>query len=490
MGKALYRKYRPKVLSEVVGENQVTDVLKQTLASDNFSHAYLFIGPRGCGKTSVARIFAHEINHFEYELEDEYVDIIEIDAASNTGVENIRDLREKATIAPTKGKYKVYIIDEVHMLSKSAFNALLKILEEPPKHVIFIMATTDAYKVPVTITSRAQVFTFNLASPEVMFEHLKKVSELEKINIEDEALKIIVKRGGGSFRDSLSLLDQISNFSQDKITKELIIDTLGLPEDEIINNLLSAYQSANLQEITNTLKTLLNANIKPETIAEEIINKIIKNPTPNLLPLLAKLPEVKDPFPEAKLLVALTNFFQPQTIAQPAIVPQQFQPQPAQQPVPQPVQDQPTRVNPIRQKQLLRQQQAKQAVPKPVEEKPKPAELTAFQEDLTTGEFTWDTFLQRVYRKNDALHAQLLKVEYEFIDNIVHIYPIKRVIRSILTKENNKLILIGAANGAKIEIHEIDEAPSSRVENPLITKISDIMGGAEEVMKNGGEIPF
>ena len=227
--KALYRRYRPRSLDEVVGQPQITDILSHSIKNGKISHAYLFIGPRGTGKTSVARILAHEINGFKYELEDDYLDIIEIDAASNTGVDNIRDLRERAIIAPTKGKYKVYIIDEVHMLSKSAFNALLKTLEEPPEHVIFIMATTDAHKVPVTITSRSQVFTFKLADPGTMLEHLKNICKKEKIDIDDEALKIVVKRGGGSFRDSLSLLDQVSTLSDGKITAELLNESLGLP---------------------------------------------------------------------------------------------------------------------------------------------------------------------------------------------------------------------------------------------------------------------
>ena len=143
MGKALYRKYRPISLEAVYGQDAVITPLKESIKTGNFSHAYIFTGPRGCGKTSVARIFAHEINHFPYELEDSYVDIIEIDGASNTGIDNIRDLREKAMIAPTEGRYKIYIIDEVHMLSKSAFNGLLKIIEEPPEHVIFILARTN-----------------------------------------------------------------------------------------------------------------------------------------------------------------------------------------------------------------------------------------------------------------------------------------------------------------------------------------------------------
>ena len=211
--KNLYRRYRPLKLEDVVGQEQVIKPLAKikplanSLKSGKVSHAYLFIGPRGCGKTSVARILAHEINDFKYELEDDYIDIIEIDGASNRGIDNIRELREKVMIAPTTGKYKVYIIDEVHMLTKEAFNALLKTLEEPPAHAVFIMATTDAYKVPVTITSRAQVYTFKLADSQVMFDFLYSVAKQEKINIDEDALKIIVKRSGGSFRDALSLLD-------------------------------------------------------------------------------------------------------------------------------------------------------------------------------------------------------------------------------------------------------------------------------------------
>ena len=216
MGKALYRKYRPISLEAVYGQDAVITPLKESIKTGNFSHAYIFTGPRGCGKTSVARIFAHEINHFPYELEDSYVDIIEIDGASNTGIDNIRDLREKAMIAPTEGRYKIYIIDEVHMLSKSAFNGLLKIIEEPPEHVIFILATTNLEKVPVTITSRAQVYNFKLADTETMFKHLRKISDAEGFSIDDDALKIIVRRGGGSFRDSISLLDQISNLKTKK----------------------------------------------------------------------------------------------------------------------------------------------------------------------------------------------------------------------------------------------------------------------------------
>ena len=181
--KSLYRRYRPIKLEDVVGQEQVTKPLINALKNGKINHAYLLIGPRGCGKTSVARILAHAVNGFDYQLEDNYVDIIEIDGASNRGIDNIRELRDKAMIAPTNGKYKIYIIDEVHMLTKEAFNALLKILEEPPAHVIFIMATTDAHKVPVTITSRAQSYSFKLADQNTMFSYLKNVARQEKISI-------------------------------------------------------------------------------------------------------------------------------------------------------------------------------------------------------------------------------------------------------------------------------------------------------------------
>src|ERR1700691_3685933 len=166
MGQALYRKYRSKSLKEVVGQEHVTQTFEQALAQQHISHAYLFTGPRGVGKTSVARILAHEVNGLPYTDDQPHIDIIEIDAASNRRIDEIRDLRDKVHITPSSAKYKVYIIDEVHMLTKEAFNALLKTLEEPPAHVIFILATTEIQKLPETIISRSQRYTFHLASTE------------------------------------------------------------------------------------------------------------------------------------------------------------------------------------------------------------------------------------------------------------------------------------------------------------------------------------
>lgn len=478
MGIALYRKYRPKTLDEVVGEPQVTETLKKALVDKKISHAYLFIGPRGCGKTSVARIFAHAINDFPYELEDNYVDIVEIDAASNTGVDNIRELREKAAIAPTKGEYKIYIIDEVHMLSKSAFNALLKTLEEPPKHVIFIMATTDAYKVPVTITSRSQIYTFKLADEEVITDHIKNICKKEGIAIDDEAAKTIAKRGGGSFRDTLSLLEQFSVLcSGQTITKDTIIEAMGLPTDEIIDKIITNYSACCFSEISGSLKALFDANTNAEIIAEEIINRIIKNPEPRLIPLLSKLAEVKPPFAEAKLLTALllqsatseNIIYQPQPAkAAPVISKTPVTPKPAPiaeaKPTPQPVSEpasEPTLIKPAPENSIT---------------VPTPQSVEEFKNNLKT--------------INSALAAQMQKTDIIVSENILHIYPKNKYIKALITRDNHKAIIIEAANGLKVEVHDLNDNPQKAANDKNLSAISAIMGEVKEVENNGGDVPF
>ena len=233
MFQALYRKYRPQSFKDIVGQNHIVSVLNNAIEKNQISHAYLFYGPRGTGKTSVAKIFANEVNKNEV-YQKENVDIIEIDAASNNGVDEVRDIKEAIKFLPSEGRYKVYIIDEVHMLTTAAFNALLKTLEEPPAHVIFILATTEIHKIPATILSRCQRFEFKNLSIEQLEDRLKYISENESLDIEEDAIKKIATLAKGGLRDAISILDQVSNYSE-KITLENILEvTSSISEDNIL----------------------------------------------------------------------------------------------------------------------------------------------------------------------------------------------------------------------------------------------------------------
>lgn len=270
MGKALYREYRPRSLDEVVGQEHITTTLKNAIKKGVISHAYLFTGPRGVGKTSIARILAHEINGLDYSDESIHLDIIEIDAASNRRIDEIRDLRDKVHIAPTSAKYKVYIIDEVHMLTREAFNALLKTLEEPPAHVVFILATTENHKVPDTIASRTQRFNFHPIINTDAVKYLKQIADKEKIKLDEEVLDLIATHGKGSFRDSISILDQLSGIATDKITLDNVKQLLGIPPKEIIINIVKAVKNQDMQAIFTNVQTLKEQGIDSGKAAQSI----------------------------------------------------------------------------------------------------------------------------------------------------------------------------------------------------------------------------
>ncbi len=299
MGKALYRKYRSKSLDEIVGQQHITKTLENALKKGSISHAYLLTGPKGVGKTSVARILAHAVNNLPYDENTTNIDIIEIDAASNRRIDEIRDLRDKVHITPSSAKYKVYIIDEVHMLTREAFNALLKTLEEPPEHAIFILATTESHKLPETIVSRTQRFTFKPIEPVEIATHLRVIADKEKIKISDEALQLIAEHGSGSFRDSISLLDQASNFDN-QVELADIEHLLGIAPDKAVASLYENVASGTAKELLASLAKLREQGFTSASIAkqlasnirEEIIEERPVLPSSQLTPLLGQLLDV------------------------------------------------------------------------------------------------------------------------------------------------------------------------------------------------------
>ena len=282
---ALYRKYRPKNMSEVYGQQVAVNILKNAVLNNKIGHAYLFTGSRGCGKTSVAKILARMIN-CENLIDGQLcgkckgckaselnncVDILEIDAASNNGVDEIRELKSKVNLIPSILKYKVYIIDEVHMLSIGAFNALLKTLEEPPQHVIFILATTELNKVPITILSRCQTIEFKKINNKDMFKRLKEISDLENINITDEAINEIINVSDGGLRDAVGMLDMATSYTNDKITEEDIYSING----NVSNTEIDYFCDLIIKEKLNVMIGLVNDYYNAGKDLVKILEKMI-----------------------------------------------------------------------------------------------------------------------------------------------------------------------------------------------------------------------
>ena len=513
MTKALYRKYRPLKLADVVGQDDTIRQLQTQLTNQKISHGYLFVGARGCGKTSVARIFAHEINHFDYQLEDNYVDIIEIDAAVFTMVENIRELRDKAMLAPTTGKYKVYIIDEIHMLSKNAFNALLKILEEPPEHIVFIFATTNPEKIPATILSRVQIFHFKLADKSVMQPFLENICQKEGINIEKDALSLLIEQGGGSFRDSLSILDQLSNLHPDKstlITTEEVSSALGVPKQVLIQELLASYEQENVDQIRSLIEELINQGNKAEGIATSLIKAIVQNPTAKNLHLIEKLYAVNGEFASAKLIVALildhfkaapaaisapstpqiqvakttvntqtpgvisaqeatkTSIATESPIAEPATPATQVTPT---TPTPQEESTKPS-INPEIRERLVKISKSK--LTEKIQERAEIQNQQVQVEAMTipeavvsgSGDFSAKGFLENIKNIAETLFVPLNKSYFAYKTDHLEIYPSAKVWFNILNSKNNLEVLKTAINGLNITIMNPDEhkIPSTAVD--------------------------
>ena len=285
MYQALYRKYRPKNFSDVYGQDHIISTLKNEIKENRISHAYLFTGSRGTGKTTCAKILAKAVN-CESSADGEpcnqcevcrgldsgaIYDVVEIDAASNNGVDNIRDLREEANYTPSRGKYRVYIIDEVHMLSAGAFNALLKTLEEPPAHVIFILATTEVHKLPATILSRCQRFDFKRIQPETMAVRLKEVAGFEGLSLDDDAAVLIARIADGALRDGLSILDQCAG-REKSITADLVSQVAGLAGREVLHRLSDCVSSSDSASAIDTISELYQNSYDMERLCVEMVN--------------------------------------------------------------------------------------------------------------------------------------------------------------------------------------------------------------------------
>ena len=279
---ALYRKYRPSKWGEVLGQDHIVDVLESSVKNNKVSHAYLFVGSRGTGKTSLARIFANSIGVSG-------TDMYEIDAASNRGIEDIKELRDGVRVLPFDSKYKVYIIDEVHMLSKDAWGALLKTLEEPPKHVIFILATTELHKVPETIISRCQVFTFKKPTDAILKKMLTDIAKKESIELDAGSAELIAILGDGSYRDALGVLQKVLNFATGKkVKKEDVEKITGAPKSVLVNDFISAVVEKDIEKGLRTIKLASEENLDMKLFFKLIIEKF------RLAIILRYAPKLKD----------------------------------------------------------------------------------------------------------------------------------------------------------------------------------------------------
>ena len=281
------RKYRPQSFKEVVGQEHITRTLENALRHNRIAHAYLFSGSRGVGKTSVARILAKALNCNAEEGEIPCnrctncveitqgfsMDVVEIDGASNRGIDEIRDLREKVKYMPSSGRYKIYIIDEVHMLTKEAFNALLKTLEEPPEHVKFFFATTEPHKVPLTILSRCQRFDFKRIPQDLIIRHLRMITEREGIRAEEGVFRLIAREAEGSMRDAQSLLDQVISFSGDMLRESEVIDILGLIDRKDLNSICLSILEGRTEDALKSLSHMLNYGYEIHRLYQEIMNR-------------------------------------------------------------------------------------------------------------------------------------------------------------------------------------------------------------------------
>jgi len=504
MGQALYRKYRTKTFAETVGQEHVTTTLQNAIAQGKISHAYLFTGPRGTGKTSIARILAHEINGLSYN-DETHLDIIEIDAASNRRIDEIRDLRDRVNTAPSVAKYKVYIIDEVHMLTKEAFNALLKTLEEPPAHVVFMLATTESHKLPETIISRTQRYTLRLVPAEQVIAHLRFIAQSEKIAIDDDALALIAEHGEGTFRDSISLLDQASSTS-DHVTLADIERVLGLAPLQQITELNNAVRAHNSSDIVTVLNTLYSSGYEPAAIAMQlsaILRQEVLNGSEAAHQLLALLQELLDvagarnPRQLLELVLLRASLGNaPATVVAPiaSVVPTPVAAVVSTPPAPSKSAMAPSRPT----SKAAAPEKPKQPEPTPVApEQPEPTPATTEQSEPTETPMAaiqpqgdvditelWQQTLDEIKRQYNTLYGIARMAKPELHGNSVTLtFKFAFHQKRINETKNRKIFadVLERLYGAPLEIVCVvaDKTESADVPKPDVATISNIFGGAE-----------
>lgn len=417
MSRALYRTYRSRSFDEIVGQRHVTDLLQNAIKNGKIAHAYLLTGPRGVGKTSVARIIAHAVNELDYS-EDTHLDIIEIDAASNRRIDDIRDLRDKVHIAPVSAKYKVYIIDEVHMLTGESFNALLKTLEEPPEHAIFILATTEVHKVPATIISRTQRFHFRPAGVTDIVAHLSAIADKEKITYDKAALELIAVHAGGSFRDSVSLLDQLSGLAE-TITPTLVETVLGMADQKRVTAILEAIEQGNTDALVSELEAVQAAGVSPNVLTDQLSRLVAQKARTHhqlyqLLDELTDIPKAHDP--QLKLIATLVRFAKPahhKTVASQTVKTPTFAARPSE----------------LRAKPPRREAAATIEEPNRSVVEPEPTDTPTRSAAGTT--FDWETVLATIKKHHAPLFSVLSRAEVDYDDTkqqltLTFIYVIHR----------------------------------------------------------------
>ena len=504
MSQALYRKYRSRSLDEVLGQDHVTNILRRALEQGKIAHAYLLTGPRGVGKTSVARILAHEINQLPYDEEASHLDIIEIDAASNNGVDDIRALREKAQVAPVSAPKKIYIIDEVHMLSKPAFNALLKTLEEPPAHVVFILATTDADKLPATILSRVQQFFFRPIPADIMARQLTTIAEKEGFAIEAEAARLIAERSHGGFRDGISMLDQLSALADANkpLSSADVAQYLGLSATETLENLLELYQQRDASGALNLLSELEQTGTDPIVLSRQLLSLLRArlHQQPALIQLVKQLIEVdRHPHPDLKLLTIFmdngeqiadtsselispsiaspkTTAKPPATTSKPPVEAPESPAATSETPAAQPAKNSP-KTAPKKQQTNISKSKETADTATPANHQP-----TSNNPPSSATNIDWDKIITLAKEQSFAIATLLQKCSWRRDGNTLTLYVGNSFTKKKLDNAKNRPLIatiVQQVAGTELDIATIGQkAPPKDAE---LAKIAELMGGGEEV---------